>query len=251
MVDLGIRNETIEDVDLVIFDKDGTLMDLYKYWSGMLTFRVDIAQKKLGFREVHKKSIMYAMGVDTDNARLRSEGPVGLKKRGIVMQAMIDALENIGIRNTHDLCIEIFREADEMSFSHLSEIIKPVHGMHDLISRLHEKGCKVAVATTDRSVRAILAMKHLGISDKVNMVVGEDMVDKCKPAPDMVELIIKETAGRRENTVIVGDALTDVEMGFNAGLKASIGVCSGLTSRNDLLRKTKYVIEDVSEIKTL
>jgi phosphoglycolate phosphatase len=251
MADLKIHNETIEDVDLVIFDKDGTLMDLYEYWSKMITFRVDISQKKFGFDDIHRKDIMYAMGVDVENKRLRSEGPVGLKKREIVMLAMERALENIGFINTHEVCCGIFREADEMSFSHLSEIIKPVNGMHSLISSLHEKGCKVAVATTDRSGRAILAMKHLGISDKIDMVVGEDMVDKCKPAPDMVELIIKETAGRKENTVMVGDALTDVEMGFNAGLKASIGVCSGLTSRDDLLRKTKYVIEDVSEIKTL
>ena len=125
MADLGIHDETIKDVGLVIFDKDGTLMNLYKYWSGMLTFRVDIAQRKLGFEDVHRKGIMYAMGADTDNERLRSEGPVGLKKREVVMQAMIDALKHIGFNDTRDLCIEIFREADEMSIDHLPELIEP------------------------------------------------------------------------------------------------------------------------------
>ena len=64
-------------------------------------------------------------------------------------------------------------------------------------------------------------------------------------------MIIEKTGIRKENAVVVGDAVTDMEMGFNAGLKASIGVCSGLTSRVELLRRTKYVIEDISEIRTL
>lgn len=51
--------------------------------------------------------------------------------------------------------------------------------------------------------------------------------------------------------MIVGDAITDIEMGINAGLRASIGVCSGLTPREKLMEKTNYVIEDISEIRVL
>jgi hypothetical protein len=40
-------------------------------------------------------------------------------------------------------------------------------------------------------------------------------------------------------------------MGLNAGLKASIGVCSGLTSERKLGEKTDYVIEDISMIRVL
>jgi hypothetical protein len=40
-------------------------------------------------------------------------------------------------------------------------------------------------------------------------------------------------------------------MGFNTGLKASIGVCSGLTSERKLGEKTDYVIEDISMIRVL
>ena len=67
----------------------------------------------------------------------------------------------------------------------------------------------------------------------------------------MANLILKELSVDKENTVIVGDAITDIEMGFNAGLKASIGVCSGLTSERKLGEKTDYVIEDISMIRVL
>jgi phosphoglycolate phosphatase len=217
----------------------------------MINFRVESAQRKLGFNESNKIDIMYAMGVDVENGRLRSEGPVGLKKREIVMQAMVDSLGEIGFPDTYDTCFQIFKEVDEQSINHLDDIVKPISGMHGLINSLYEKDCKIAIATTDKTARADLAADFLGISDRVNMVVGEDMVANCKPHPDMADLILKKLSVDKENAVIVGDAITDIEMGFNAGLKASIGVCSGLTSENGLLEKTKYVIKDISMIKVM
>ena len=251
MVHLEINENVIDNIELVIFDKDGTLVDLYNYWANMINFRVESAQRKLSFNESNKTDIMYAMGVDVENGRLRSEGPVGLKKREIVMQAMVDSLAEIGFPDTYDTCFQIFKEVDEQSVNHLIDIVKPVNGMHELINSLYEKNCKIAIATTDKTARAVLAADFLGISDRVNMVVGEDMVANCKPHPDMANLILKELSVDKENTVIVGDAITDIEMGFNAGLKASIGVCSGLTSERKLGEKTDYVIEDISMIRVL
>ena len=251
MVQLEINENIIDNIELVIFDKDGTLVDLYNYWENMISFRVESAQRKLGFDESKNNDIMYAMGVDVENGRLRSEGPVGLKKREIVMQAMMDSLADIGFPDTYDTCFQIFKEVDEQSVNHLNDIVKPVNGMHELINSLYEKDCKIAIATTDKTARADLAMRHLGISEKMDIVVGEDLVANCKPHPDMANLILKELSVDKENTVIVGDAITDIEMGFNAGLKASIGVCSGLTSERKLGEKTDYVIEDISMIRVL
>jgi len=251
VVQLEINENIIDNIELVIFDKDGTLVDLYNYWANMISFRVESAQRKLGFDESKNNDIMYAMGVDVENGRLRSEGPVGLKKREIVMQAMVDSLADIGFPDTYDTCFQIFKEVDEQSVNHLNDIVKPVNGMHELINSLYEKDCKIAIATTDKTARADLAMRHLGISEKMDIVVGEDLVANCKPHPDMANLILKELSVDKENTVIVGDAITDIEMGFNAGLKASIGVCSGLTSERKLGEKTDYVIEDISMIRVL
>ncbi len=251
MVNIGINEEIIDEIELVIFDKDGTLVDLYNYWANMINFRVVSAQKKLGFDESKNDDIMYAMGVDVASGRLRSEGPVGLKKREIVMQAMVDSLAEIGFPDTYNTCFQIFKEVDEQSVNHLKDIVKPVNGMHELINTLYEKNCKIAVATTDKTARADLVADFLGMSDKVNIVIGEDMVVNCKPHPDMANLILKELSVDKENTVIVGDAITDIEMGLNAGLKASIGVCSGLASERKLGEKTDYVIEDISMIRVL
>ena len=126
MVQLEINENIIDNIELVIFDKDGTLVDLYNYWANMINFRVETAQRKLSFDESKNNDIMYAMGVDVENERLRSEGPVGLKKREIVMQAMVDSLTEIGFTDTYDTCFQIFKEVDEQSVNHLNEDRKSV-----------------------------------------------------------------------------------------------------------------------------
>lgn len=249
MVNLEINSDIIPNIRLVIFDKDGTLMDLYRYWSQMVSLRAELAKKELGFSKGQKEEVMYAMGVDLQNKRLRNNGPVGLKKREIVMQAMIDSLDKLGFHDTHNLCFNIFKEADRISQNCLGEMIKPINGMHRIISLLHKKGCGIAIATTDKTERAKLAVKFLGISDKISLVVGEDMVQNYKPYPDMINLVLERLSIDKNNAVMVGDALTDVEMGLNARVKAAIGVCSGLASREALMEKTRYVAKDISHIK--
>lgn len=246
MVNLKVNSEIIPDIQIVVFDKDGTLMDLYHYWFNMVNFRVELARKKFNFNEAQKMDIMYAMGVDVKNNRLRSSGPVGLKKREVVMQAMLEALALAGFSASEEDCYAIFVEADKLSLEHLSTIIRPIKGLTYLIDCLSGNECKIAIATTDKTERAVLAMKILGIYDKLAMIVGEDKVKNYKPYPDMLDLILQELAIDKQHAVMVGDALTDVEMGVNAGLAASIGVCSGLTTKEKFLKKTKYVIEDIS-----
>lgn len=251
MVNLSVDSKVIKGVELVIFDKDGTLIDLYTYWSNMVNYRVDFIKNKLSLNQEQKEKIAYRMGIDFKNRCLRKEGPVGIKKRQVVMEAMEKSLDDLGFKENHKLCFEAFKEADEISSEHLSEIIRPVAGMQGLIDSLKERSCRIAVATTDKTRRAELAVKTLGISDEVDVSVGEDLVNNYKPHPEMVNLILKKLSVKPSNAVMVGDAVSDIEMGNNAGLLASIAVSSGIASRDQFLGKTGYIIKDISEIKVV
>jgi len=251
MVRLGINGRVLDGVALVIFDKDGTLVELYNYWSRMIALRVELARRILGFDEDLADRLTYAMGVDTRRRRLREEGPVGLKKREVVMQAMMDALEAGGFPGTRGLCEEVFGEVDRLSEGRLADLLKPIDGMYELLASLQRGGCKAAVATTDKTGRAELAIDHLGIAGLMDAVAGADAVTRPKPSPEMVELILDRTSVDRRHAVMVGDSVTDVEMGLNAGLLASIGVLSGLADEDELLWRTPYVVRDISEIRVV
>lgn len=248
MADIKVSREVIKDVQLAVFDKDGTLTDLYKYWSSMVKFRADLICQRLFLKEVDNIALREAMGVDLQNLRLKPQGPVGLKKREVVMQAAIDYLETIGFSDTEQLCVDVFEEIDRYSLNHFSSIIHPIEGLYPLFDSLKKNSCKVAIATTDRTERAQLAMEHLKIADQIDLIVGADMVSNTKPDPEMVNLILSKLNVHRDKAIMVGDAVSDVELGVNAGLKASVGVLSGLAAEKELRGITRHVISSIAEI---
>jgi phosphoglycolate phosphatase len=249
MVNLKLDNDVIEGIELVIFDRDGTLIDLYAYWSWMIAKRAELICSKLKLQPKHKKGLMFAMGIDERNKRIRPEGPVGLKKREIVMQAAIDYLLSLNLRDVSDICLESFQEVNKLSFDNLENIIKPLNGLYGLFDDLVRNSCKIAIATTDKTDRARLAMDFLKLTHKIDVIVGENDVKEAKPAPDMAYVILERLNVKKDRAVMVGDAVTDIQMGRNAGLKASIAVLTGLAPEDELEKFTSYVIESIEDIK--
>jgi len=249
MVEISGSNFTIKEIELVIFDKDGTMVDLYHYWGAMIEHRAALICKNLGLNNADQQELISRMGVDKKNERLKPEGPVGLKKREIVMQAAVDYLNQKGIKKARDLCFDIFNQVDLMTANDISPVVRPLEGLFELVDTLKNKGCKIAIATTDKTERADLAMRALKLDKSIDFVVGADMVTKTKPDPESIEAILNKLKIENESAVMIGDAFTDVQMGINARLKASIGVCSGLTESGELRRITPYVIENISKIK--
>ncbi len=235
----------------MIFDKDGTLIELYHYWSQMVALRARLICEALGLDKTHEEGLKWTLGVDEKAGRLRPEGPVGLKKREIVIQAAVDYLAAVGLRETRPVCSAAFERADEESSQDLGRFIRPVRGAEALVGELHTNGCRIAVATVDISRRARLAVNFMGCGDLVDLVVGAEQVTRPKPAPDMIHLILKTLGIKPSQAVMVGDALTDVQMGLNAGLKASIGVLSGFATRDQMQSRTPFIARDVSELTVL
>jgi HAD superfamily hydrolase (TIGR01509 family) len=235
----------------VIFDKDGTLIELYHYWSQMVALRARLICEALDLDPMHEAGLRWALGVDEKAGRLRPEGPVGLKKREIVIQAAVDYLTGAGRRETKSACLAAFEHADEESSRDLARFVRPTPGAKALVDALHSHGGRVAVATVDIRQRAQLAVDFLGFGAKIDLVVGADQVTRPKPAPDMLHLILKTLAIKPSQAVMVGDALTDIQMGLNAGLKASIGVLSGFATDEQLRTLTPFIARDATEITVL
>jgi len=116
---------------------------------------------------------------------------------------------------------------------------------------LRDGGCRVALATVDVSWRARLAMEFMGVNDTLDLIVGGEEVAHSKPDPEMIHIILGRLGIEQSQVVMVGDALNDVQMGLNAGLKASIGVLTGFATADQLRALTPFVARDVSEIEVL
>jgi phosphoglycolate phosphatase len=248
MIDLSVNSKVIHEVNLVIFDKDGTLIELYHYWSQMVALRARLICEALGLGEEHAAGLKWALGVDEKAGRLRPEGPVGLKKRELVIKAAADYLDGIGLADAQGPCADAFDRADEISREKLPQLVRPIRGAAALIESLRIHGCRIAIATVDRSERARLAMDFLGFGDKIDLVVGAEQVTRPKPDPEMIHRILSTLSVDRSQAVMVGDAPNDVRMGANAGLKASIGVLTGFATAEQMRPLTPFIAQNISEL---
>jgi len=136
MVDIKVCLEVIKDVQLVVFDKDGKLIDVHTYWVNMIKFRAESVIKKLCLGEEEKLGLMDSIGVDTNLWKIKPEGPVGIKKREIVLQAGVEYLISHGMSDQTNLFEEVFREVDKNSMNHFHTIIKPLDGLFELFEGL-------------------------------------------------------------------------------------------------------------------
>lgn len=248
MVNIVVNGNSLEGIELAIFDRDGTLIDLYQYWSQMVAKRAELICKNFNLDLTHQENLMYKMGIDIVRKRIKPQGPVGLKRREVVMNEAIEYLGSIGIKDADSICIDVFKEVDKWSLINFKSLVVPIPGFLELFRELKKHSCKIAIATTDRTDRAKLTMEFLGLAKQIDFIVGTDSVQNGKPAPDMLDLILKNLNIDSSKAIMVGDAITDIEMGINAKVKASIGVCTGLTARGDLEKKTKYVVDNISQI---
>lgn len=248
MVSLTIGTNHIPDVRLAIFDKDGTLIELHKYWSKVSWKRAETIAGKFHLGDDDIRNLVSAMGVDPATNLLKQSGPVGVRKREFVMQAAEDYLVAAGHADPHEACYAAFEEVDRMTIKMFDELVHPIPGTGRLLKDLHESGCKVAIATSDRTARAELAIQHLNLLQYIDLIVGADRINVPKPDPETVTYILDTLHGDLQSTVVIGDTDVDMELGIRSGVKACIGVCSGTVPCEDLRKKTPYVIENVGHI---
>src|SRR3989344_2511413 len=83
MADLYRENRLLrKGIKAVLFDKDGTLVDIHHYWTSIIRLRAEKLSHKF---ESNASSLMEAMGIDTLTNRMKPEGPVGVKPRAFIV----------------------------------------------------------------------------------------------------------------------------------------------------------------------
>ncbi|MEU5047289.1 HAD-IA family hydrolase [Streptomyces griseorubiginosus] len=114
-------------------------------------------------------------------------------------------------------------------------------GIPELLGELHARGVPMAVATGKAGERARALLGRLGLVDLFEVVIGSDEVARPKPAPDMVSLAVSVLGAAAEETVMVGDAVTDMRSARGAGVAAAAALWAGVDAE-PLLREGPDVV---------
>lgn len=91
-------------------------------------------------------------------------------------------------------------------------------GVEEGLGKLTEYELAVLSNKPGDPTRAIL--KHLGVEDLFFRMLGGGDLPNLKPAPDGIEALMEESGVCAENTWMIGDHHTDLEVAHNAGVKS-------------------------------
>lgn len=183
---------------IVIFDMDGTLIDSKK----------DITI-----------SVNYVRKVNYNLSQLSEE---------FIVESI-----NKEVRNLPKLFYntDIYEEKDRMLFEkHYKEqcIQNPYlyDGIKEMLQALHVKGIKLSVATNAPTQFAQTMLKHLHVTDMLDMIVGADKVQASKPHPAMIHKILDfyNFDTLHDKAWMVGDNSKDIKSAQNAEIEAIFAV---------------------------
>ncbi len=224
----------LEEVDLVLFDKDGTLVDIHHYWTSMIKARASlIARRYMGDHvgsQTIEAGLVDVMGVDLESGRMKPDGPVGIKPRRFIVNVAAEYARTHNIEISDDDMEELFKEVDQQTSKDILPLLHLLPGAARLLDRLKQCGVAAAVVSTDITSRTIKSMEALEIEHYFCAILGGDAVKNTKPHPDLAILAMEQGQFAKEKTVVIGDHPVDMLMGNSAGVGANIGVLTGLSS---------------------
>lgn len=242
---LSVGNKQI-DCRLIIFDKDGTLVDLNTLVVANAKARRDSIQKRVGSEIARLWGKI--VGVDLETGRIDTDGPlVSMSQKDEIEVAALSFYVNGYSWNESRQMIETaYEEAEEILRPFFGTVL--IEGVREKLETLKKNGFKLAIASNGKHGQIEEAFTALGIRSLFDVIVGCDDVDVGKPSPDMINEVLKMTGLGASEAVIIGDSWHDMKMGRNAGVKACIGVLTGSGTLEKLQLIADTVLGSVADL---
>lgn len=179
-----------EDVKLVIFDLDGTLVDAYE----AIVQSVNFTLRGLGYKEASARRIRLAVG--WGDRRL--------------LGAFIE-------EGCLDSALVIYRRHHRGALKKYSKILP---GAEELLKYLKKRDFKAAIASNRPTEFTHIILKRLGLTKYFDYVLCADKLPEGKPNPEILLRIMAKLKINPRQVVYVGDMVIDIQTARNAGVIA-------------------------------
>jgi len=177
----------------VIFDVDGTLLD---------TERIYMRAWKEAGRE---------LGYDVTDEVLMKTRAMNMKDAAVIFETMIG--NGFSYQETRVGRVRIAEEIIERE----SPVLLP--GVHETLKWLKEQGVRLAVASSTGKEKTISHLKLNGLLDYFEVIVGGDMIEHGKPAPDIFLKAAELLGEAPEDCAVCEDSISGIKSANAANMK--------------------------------
>jgi len=235
---------------LVIFDKDGTLINFTATWVPLIRKRVAFLLKKLRRDGELESFLLKSWGIDPATGRIDPRGPCPVSPRSdeIVIGTMALYQHGYPWDESKEWVAQAFDQAD--ADGDWREKVVPVKGIQSFLSGLRKNGVSTALATSDERKDTEAILHNLGMDGLFNIILCAGEVNPPKPHPETIFTICRQLFLTPQEAIVIGDTVTDMIMGKRAGVALKIGILEGgVTPREGLEKVADIVVNSIRELK--
>lgn len=169
-------------------------------------------------------------GLMFDTERLSDEAwRFAADKMGVtIQQKMLDSIKGTNHAGSNKIICSYLGESFDVEYlrkvkeTHMNECLEkygvPVKkGLHELLSYLKTHGYLTVLATGTSEDRALSLLKMADVEKYFDHLVFGNMVEKCKPEPDIFLAAVNKVYASPENCLVLEDSPNGVKAAHAAG----------------------------------
>ena len=254
MIDLIVNSRlALKNVEMIIFDKEGTLVDIHHYWGSMIKLRANLIINQWFKTSPHKdivfEELISAMGINHKTGFIKPCGPVGIKSRVFIVEVVREYLNSLDVKVNNNDVEKIFCEVDKNTENNISSLLKLLPGVKYFLDRCLDTDVKMIIISTDITRRIQKAIDALSLSGYFTQIIGRDQVTIGKPAPEAASLALEKANQSPERVASIGDHPVDIEMGVKASIACNIGMLTGLGDISQFLSQPCLLAKSFHELE--
>lgn len=244
---IGCNGVVFENIQSIIFDKDGTLANSEVFLRTLAQRRARLIDTQIpGVQE----PLLMAFGVEGDRLNPAGLMAVGSRLENEIAAAAYIAETGRGWVQAMEIARSAFLEADDSSQRNLlrkAEQTPPIEGAIELIQSLSSVNLKLGILSSDSTEQIQDFVKKYNLESYFHCLVGTDGYAN-KSDPKLLQQLISKLEILPAQTLMVGDAEIDLQIAHRAGLAGCIAMTGGWSTPIQLLGATA-VARSLHEIK--
>lgn len=229
------------DIRGIVFDKDGTLLDFYETW---IPAYQDAARRVCEYANQSGRELemLVSTGFEDSTSRLVTGSPLACESNERIAHLWSDVL---GLGDAVSV-LEILESAFDVEGAARAV---PVPELVPLLSRLHDRGLVLGMATMDSETQAHTTLNLFEVAHLFSFVCGYDSGYGQKPEPGMVHGFCERTSLTPDQCIVIGDTPHDLQMGISAGAAMTVGVLTGASDHQTLSDLADHVVPDIRSLE--
>lgn len=251
MISLIGNNFKLDNIDTILFDKDGTIIDLHFFWGKMTELRILEIIQQYKISDTYFNELCLCLGYNSNTGKMVADGITALYSRTKIIDIFKKDLAKYGISITNKDLENLFDKVSEKFYKDMINYVKPIPDAIDFIKNIRNLGIKTGIVTADSIESTNITLKHYNWTDLFDVVIGRETIEATKESGIPVKHAIELLNSKKENTIMIGDTPTDYIAAKNAEIENVILVATGQINFEKLKETTPYVLHSLSDLKSL